>query len=69
MKSVLYIALLSLLITACFSACERLLEQPAVEALTGKDGAADIKQGYFIYAPIGKRACSDFLVCSVKAVT
>jgi len=43
MKKVLYIALLSLLITAFFSACERLLGQKAVYTLTSKGAAAETK--------------------------
>ena len=43
MKRVLYIALLSVLITAFFSACERLLGQSSVGALTSKGVAAEAK--------------------------
>ncbi|GAA4432035.1 hypothetical protein GCM10023188_20150 [Pontibacter saemangeumensis] len=43
MKKVIYIALLSVLITAFFSACERILDQSSVEVLTSKGVAAESK--------------------------
>lgn len=44
MKKVIYIALLSVLITAFFSACERILDQSSVEeVLTSKGVTAESK--------------------------
>ncbi|WP_262511374.1 hypothetical protein [Pontibacter diazotrophicus] len=42
-KKFLYMALLSLLITAFFSACERLVDKASVITSTGKGTAAEIK--------------------------
>lgn len=40
MKKVIYLALLSVLITAFFSACERILDQPSVEQVLASKGVA-----------------------------
>ncbi|WP_262918079.1 hypothetical protein [Pontibacter sp. E15-1] len=43
MKKVLYIALYSMLITAVFSACERILDPATVEVLSNSNIAAEAK--------------------------